>query len=80
MQRRRRCSPTDVPLRHHFEQNFHVRWRLDRHRAGRCMDYDAATPEVLAAAMVEEMARPLDYRPVEPGAADRAAQAIADLL
>ena len=68
------------PLRHHFEQNFHVRWRLDRHRAGRCMDYDAATPEVLAAAMVEEMARPLDYRPIVPGAADRAAQAIADLL
>ena len=68
------------PLRHHFEQNFHVRWRLDRHRAGRCMDYDAATPEVLAAAMVEEMSRPLDYRPIVPGAADRAAQAIADLL
>ena len=44
------------------------------------MDYDAATPEVLAAAMVEEMSRPLDYRPVEPGAADRAAQAIAELL
>ncbi len=68
------------PLRHHFEQNFHVRWRLDHHRAGRRMDYDTATPEVLAAAMVEEMARPLDYRPIEPGAADRAAQAIADLL
>ncbi|MEO7230531.1 MAG: glycosyltransferase, partial [Candidatus Limnocylindrales bacterium] len=68
------------PLRHHFEQNFHVRRRLDHHRAGRCMDYDVATPEVLAAAMVEEMSRPLDYRPIEPGGADRAAQAIADLL
>ena len=30
-----------VPLRHHFEQQFHVRHRLDRHRAGRLVDYDA---------------------------------------
>ena len=28
-----------VPLRHHFEQNFHVRHRLDRYRAGRCLPY-----------------------------------------
>ncbi len=27
------------PLGHHFEQQRHVRHRLDRHRAGRCMDY-----------------------------------------
>ena len=27
------------PLGHHFEQNFHVRHRLDRYGAGRCMDY-----------------------------------------
>ena len=44
------------------------------------MDYKTATPEVHAAAIVEEMSRPLDYRPIEPGAADRAALAIADLL
>lgn len=41
------------PLRHHFEQNFHVRHRLDRHRAGRCMDYATADPEAIAAAIVE---------------------------
>ena len=28
------------PLRHHFEQNFHVAHRLARYRAGRRMDYD----------------------------------------
>ena len=28
------------PLRHHFEQNFHVRHRLDRYGAGRCMDFE----------------------------------------
>ena len=27
------------PLRHHFEQNFHVRHRLDRYGAGRRMDF-----------------------------------------
>ena len=32
------------PLRHHFEQNLHVRHRLERYRAGRCMDYQTAGP------------------------------------
>src|SRR5437588_12085075 len=42
------------PLRHHFEQNFHVPHRLDRHRAGRRMDYATSTPETIAAAIAEE--------------------------
>ena len=32
------------PLRHHFEQNFHVRHRLDRYGAGRRMDFDDRHP------------------------------------
>lgn len=32
------------PLKHHFEQNYHVRHRLERYGAGRCMDYGTATP------------------------------------
>jgi hypothetical protein len=28
------------PLRHHFEQTFHVRHRLERNGAGRCMDFE----------------------------------------
>ena len=32
------------PLARHFEQNYHVRYRLDRYRAGRCMDYQTAAP------------------------------------
>jgi hypothetical protein len=32
------------PLRHHFEQNLHVRHRLERYRAERCMDYQTAEP------------------------------------
>ena len=32
------------PLRHHFEQNFHVRHRLERYGAGRCMDFETRRP------------------------------------
>ena len=41
------------PLRHHFEQNFHVRHRLDRYGAGRRMDFEHETPETIAAAIAE---------------------------
>src|SRR3989442_1823453 len=68
------------PLRHHFEQNFHVRHRLDRYRAGRCMDFDEATPDRLAAAMVEELGRTVQYRPVETDGARRAAMPTGELL
>ena len=36
------------PLRHHFEQNFHVRHRLNRYGAGRCMDFDTDGPDEIA--------------------------------
>ncbi len=41
------------PLRHHFEQNLHVRHRLARYGAGRCMDFEHETPETIAAAIAE---------------------------
>jgi pimeloyl-ACP methyl ester carboxylesterase/predicted glycosyltransferase len=68
------------PLRHHFEQNLHVRHRLDGYRAGRCMDFETATPAVIAAAIADEIGREVDYRPVDPGGAARAAALIAELL
>ena len=68
------------PLRHHFEQNFHVRHRLDRYGSGRAMDFETATPSVIAAAIAEEIGREVDYRPVETDGAARAAGLIADLL
>jgi pimeloyl-ACP methyl ester carboxylesterase/predicted glycosyltransferase len=68
------------PLRHHFEQNFHVRHRLDRYRAGRCMDYETETPETIARAIAEEIGREVNYRPVERDGARRAAAALAELL
>jgi hypothetical protein len=68
------------PLRHHFEQSFHVRHRLDRYRAGRAMDFQRDGPEEIANAMAEEIGREIDYRPVETDGAARAARLIADLL
>ena len=41
------------PLRDHFEQNRHVRHRLERYGAGRYMDYDASPPEVIAEAIAD---------------------------
>jgi pimeloyl-ACP methyl ester carboxylesterase/predicted glycosyltransferase len=69
-----------VPLRHHFEQNFHVRHRLAQYGAGRCLDYEQTTPDVLASAMAEEISRPVRYRPVETDGAARAAACLAELI
>ena len=69
-----------VPLRNHFEQNFHVRHRLDRYGAGRCLDYADTAPDVLARAMADEIARPVSYRPVETDGAARAAASLAELI
>jgi pimeloyl-ACP methyl ester carboxylesterase/predicted glycosyltransferase len=68
------------PLRHHFEQNFHVRHRLERYGAGRRMDFEVASPEVIAAAIAEEIGREVAYEPVETDGAARAAALIAELL
>ena len=68
------------PLVDHFEQQRHVRHRLERHRAGRAMDYATATPEVIAAAIAEEIDRRPDPLPVPSDGAARAAALIAPLL
>jgi UDP:flavonoid glycosyltransferase YjiC (YdhE family) len=68
------------PLRHHFEQNFHVRHRLERYGAGRRMDFDAAEPGVIAAAIAEEIGRQIAYLPVETDGAARAAALIAEVV
>jgi pimeloyl-ACP methyl ester carboxylesterase/predicted glycosyltransferase len=68
------------PLKNHFEQNFHVAHRLDQYGAGRRMEYQSSDPDRIAAAMVEELARPVAFRPVEADGAARAAAMLAELL
>jgi len=70
-----------VPLRNHFEQNFHVRRRLERYGAGRCLSYDeACDPDALAEAMAKQVRSEVQYRPVESDGAARAAAMLAELL
>jgi pimeloyl-ACP methyl ester carboxylesterase/predicted glycosyltransferase len=69
-----------VPLRHHFEQQFHVAHRLRRHGAGRRMDYDEIQPETLAEAIAAEIGRDVSYRPVTHDGAARAASLLAEML
>ena len=70
-----------VPLRHHFEQTFHVPHRLARYGAGRRLDYDEADAR---AARRRDRRRgrpkPVSYAPVETDGAARAARHIAELL
>jgi pimeloyl-ACP methyl ester carboxylesterase/predicted glycosyltransferase len=68
------------PLRHHFEQRFHVAHRLARYGAGRQMDYDSSPPEIIAAAIANHIDRPVRHMPVETDGAIRAASMIAELL
>ncbi len=70
-----------VPLRHHFEQNLHVRKRLDRYDAGRHLSYEEASDaSALAEAIVKEAGRDVRYRPVATDGAARAAALLADLV
>lgn len=68
------------PLANHFEQQQHVRHRLERYGAGRFMDYATTSPDGLARAIAAEIGRPADYPPVGTQGAARAAAMIAELL
>jgi pimeloyl-ACP methyl ester carboxylesterase/predicted glycosyltransferase len=68
------------PLGNHFEQQIHVRHRLNRYRAGRAMDYATATADDIADAMDAELGRQRAYLPVPGDGAQRAAELLVDLL
>ena len=69
-----------VPLRNHFEQNFHVAHRLRRYRAGVRLDYDRADPDRLAELIAAHIGTATDYRPVATDGTARAAALLAELL
>jgi predicted glycosyltransferase len=70
-----------VPLRHHFEQSFHVHHRLQNYRAGQRVDYhDVRNPEWLAEAIVKQVGSEVASLPVETGGAGRVAAMLEELL
>ncbi len=68
------------PLANHFEQQRHVRHRLERHGAHRSLDLAAVDPEGIADALVDALATPVAYRPVPTDGAARAAALLSELL
>ena len=68
------------PLGHHFEQQIHVRHRLDRHGAGHALDYRTADAGTIADALVQQLGRTPSYVPVPTDGAARAAQLVVDLI
>lgn len=68
------------PLQNHFEQTYHVAYRLDRYSAGRRMNYADSTPEMIAEATIRALTEPTFSKPVESGGAARAAHMLAELL
>jgi predicted glycosyltransferase len=69
-----------VPLRNHFEQNRHVRHRLDNYGAGTCVTWDEASPDRLAEAVVTNLGTHPACKPVESDGAARAAARLAQLI
>lgn len=70
-----------VPLRHHFEQTFHVPHRLAQYGAGRMVTYEELTDrDGTAQVLLSELGRPTAFRPVETDGAQRAADLLAALL
>ena len=70
-----------VPLRHHFEQNLHVRHRLERYGAGTHLPYEQLVdPDALCTELLATLGRPVTPAPVETDGAARAARLLADLL
>lgn len=69
-----------VPLRNHFEQNFHVRARLARYRAGVHLDYADFHPDRVAQLIKEQLVHRPNPLDVETQGAANAAALIAELL
>ncbi|MCU1513031.1 MAG: alpha/beta fold hydrolase [Microbacteriaceae bacterium] len=68
------------PLGQHFEQQLHVRHRLDRYGAGHAMDFRTSTPESIASALARQLATPTRYRSLATDGAERAARSIIELI
>jgi pimeloyl-ACP methyl ester carboxylesterase/predicted glycosyltransferase len=68
------------PLANHFEQQHHVRHRLDRYGAGIAMEYATSTVEDVAFAITTALRNPQRFQPVTTDGAARAAALLAQLV
>jgi pimeloyl-ACP methyl ester carboxylesterase/predicted glycosyltransferase len=68
------------PLANHFEQQYHVRHRLDRYGAGVAMDYAVSTAQDIAESIAKALSSSVDYVAVDSDGAARAAALLADLI
>lgn len=68
------------PIAQHFEQQHFVRHRLGYYRAGLPLDFASTTAPMLASALLNVMAAPVDYREVPADGASVVARRIAPLL
>lgn len=69
-----------VPLRKHFEQQFHVTHRLRHYGVQHRLEYIDLTPDLVADTLQQLIAEPVRYRTVSGDGARRTALRIADLL
>ncbi len=68
------------PLENQFDQQLYVAERIARHGAGVRMEYRQTTPESLAKAILENIGRKLEAKPIPFDGAKKAAQIIGELL
>jgi pimeloyl-ACP methyl ester carboxylesterase/predicted glycosyltransferase len=68
------------PLKDHFEQQHDVFSRLKGYKAGVRMDFDDTNPSTLVEAIVANIGKPVDYRPVHTDGAQKAAAMILELI
>ncbi len=70
-----------VPIRDHCEQVYHVTHRLERYGAGTRLEFDTLDAATMAGAILSNLgADTSGYLPFEPGATERAAGRVAELL
>jgi predicted glycosyltransferase len=68
------------PLEAHFEQRCHVARRIERHRAGRRLEFRQTTPDQLASLVLAGIGTGADYPPIPTNGAQVAAGLLVDLL
>jgi UDP:flavonoid glycosyltransferase YjiC (YdhE family) len=68
------------PLEEHFEQQIHVTGKLKRHGAGIEMQYSETTPELLAAAILENIGKEVTWPRIPADGAKKAAEIILNQL